>query len=350
MICIVIPAYNPDARLLELVREIEGLCACEVIVVDDGSATASDGVFSTLRREHHTVLHHPRNLGKGAAIKTAFRYILEHRPDVDGCVTADADGQHSPQDIANVAAALADGGGCLVLGTRSFEGRGVPFKSKWGNRITSAVFCLQTGIRHIDTQTGLRGIPPTLLGRCAEIGGDRFDYEMNVLLHLAKECVPLKQIPIQTVYKENNRASFFSPVKDSLRIYGKILSFSLSSLICAVIDVLLFVLFRVVLFPDSADGILFASWTARILSGVCNFCINRQWVFRSTSNVGASAAKYALLFLFNMFASGFATRALSSLGLAEVIAKILVDCALFVLSYAVQKSVVFQGRGGQRGG
>ncbi|MDR1796420.1 MAG: bifunctional glycosyltransferase family 2/GtrA family protein [Clostridiales Family XIII bacterium] len=346
-IVIVIPAYNPDGKLPALVREIAGLYPCAFLIVDDGSAPASGGVFQALEAEGHTVLRHPRNLGKGAAIKTALRHVLGHWPDAAGCVTADADGQHGAADVVKVAAALLQEGG-LVLGARCFEGRGVPFKSKWGNRITSSVFYLQTGIRHIDTQTGLRGIPRELLGRCAEIEGDRFEYEMNVLLQLAKEGVPLRQVPIRTVYAENNRGTSFSPVRDSARIYGKILAFSLSSLVCAAIDVLLFALFRVALFPGGADGILYAAWAARILSGACNFCINRSLVFHGTGSVGASVIKYALLFVFNMLVSGFATRALSSLGLAEVIAKILVDSGLFVLSFFVQKTVVFQGQGGRR--
>jgi glycosyltransferase involved in cell wall biosynthesis len=347
-VVIVIPAYNPDERFPALVREIEALCHCALVVVDDGSDAVSAGVFSALQGEGRTVLRHPRNLGKGAAIKTAFRHILEHLPDAAGCVTADDDGQHRPEDIAKVAAALARGGGYLVLGARDFRCGGVPLRSRFGNRVTSFVFWLQTGLRRVDTQTGLRGIPMELLGRCAEIGGDGFDYEMNVLLHLAKDGVPLRQIPIETVYMEKSRASSFDPIRDSARIYWKILRFGLSSLVCAAIDVSLFALFRAALFPGGADGILFSVWTARMLSGVCNFCINRRLVFRSDGGVGASAMKYAALFAFNMLASGFATRALSGLGLAEVAAKILVDCALFALSFFVQNAVVFRSGGLRR--
>ena len=128
------------------------------------------------------------NQGKGRALKTAFSCLLnEYKPEeISGVVTVDADGQHSPEDPKRVAEALLEEE-ALILGTRNFS-KDTPFKSRYGNHITTAVFALLYGKKIRYTQTGLRGIPYGFLAECLRLEGERFEYEIKMLIDTV--CVP----------------------------------------------------------------------------------------------------------------------------------------------------------------
>jgi len=334
---VVIPALNPDGRLIDLAAELKSE-ALSVIIVNDGSGEDSLSVFSSLTEKGFTVLTHAENLGKGAALKTAFRYIEETYPDAAGCVTADADCQHSPEDIRRVAAEIyGQKRDCLILGTRDFStSRNVPFRSRLGNRITSAVFFLQTGVKCADTQTGLRGIPRKYIPICERITGERYEYEINMLLFFAKERVPFVSLPIKTLYEKKNGGSHFRPLADSFIIYLEIIKFSLSSLFCSLIDLLLFWV------SGKFFGIIISTILARLISGGLNFFLNKRIVFKNFGKKAKPYLLYAALFIFNMFMSGLLTSHISSLGLVKTAAKIIVDSALFVLGFFIQKLIVFR--------
>lgn len=184
-----------------------------VVVVNDGSTRGLD-VFAEIEPLVEKVLVHPVNRGKGAALKTAFSYLGP--TDV---VTADADGQHAIEDIERVARALTESRDALVLGVRSFSGE-VPFRSRFGNWWTRIFFFLLTGLFIRDTQTGLRGIPSTLLNRVASLEGKRYEYEMVMLADAKHHPSRPLQLPIKTIYLDDNAESHFSPLRDTIRIYG----------------------------------------------------------------------------------------------------------------------------------
>jgi glycosyltransferase involved in cell wall biosynthesis len=340
-IAVIIPALNPDEKLVSVVHEIRSLFDPLIVIVNDGSDSATLPFFETLQSDGCIVLRHEVNRGKGAALKTAFRFIADIYPDVMGTVTADADGQHSATDILRIAEAIKENQDCLILGERCFSGEDVPFKSRWGNRITAAVFYLQTGIKGLDTQTGLRGIGKALFGKCLEINGERFEYEMNMLLVLAKNDVPFVRIPIKTVYLEENRSSHFRAVRDSAYIYLQIFKFSMSSLVCAAVDVGLFALFRSFVFHGET-GIMISTITARILSGICNFLINKNVVFKKKNKGAILWIEYGALFIAIMLASGEMTKLFSATGMPEIVAKIITDLILFSVSFIIQKKFIFK--------
>ncbi|MDR1778809.1 MAG: bifunctional glycosyltransferase family 2/GtrA family protein [Clostridiales Family XIII bacterium] len=340
-IAVIIPAYNPSERLVSLVREVKSEMAALVVVVDDGNGPALSPLWRALQDAGCVVLHHGENCGKGAAIKTAVRYLISENSDVTGYVTADADYQHLPRDICAVAQALLKNPHSLVLGVRDFSAESVPFRSRFGNRLSSGIFRFQSGLRLADTQTGLRGVPMQYAHLCARTGGDRFEYEMNMLLAMVKQEVPLVTVPIQTVYGAELPRSNYRTVKDSARIASQLLKYSSSSLLCAGIDVCLFAIVRSLLPGIEIFG---ATVAARIFSGACNFLINRNMVFKSRGHILSDAVKYASLFLLVMCMSGALTTLLSRTALAEVPAKIIADTALFVLSFLTQKLFVFSGR------
>lgn len=224
---VLIPAYQPGEALIESTNRLlnDGYT---VVVVDDGSGVDYRSVFKRLAHSIHLVSH-DTNRGKGAALKTGYRYIRDHFDDFI-IATADADGQHDASDIQKVAKAYKQHPGSLLLGSRTFEDGQVPLRSRFGNILTRKIFSLITKIRITDTQTGLRVFDASLIDFMIGVSGERFEYEMNVLLACSRAHVPIVELPIKTIYENGNNSSHFNPIKDSLTIYGQILKFSSASL------------------------------------------------------------------------------------------------------------------------
>ena len=172
-IVLIIPAYEPDDRLITLLEEIRKDYHGHIVVVNDGSGNEYDKYYEAARRYNCEVIEHFVNMGKGRALKNAFNYCLNTYPDIVGCVTADSDGQHLPVDIYRVMQELYDNRECLIMGCRNFRQEDVPFRSKLGNGFMKGACRFMCGVNTSDTQTGLRGIPAefmalyTTLLRCS---------------------------------------------------------------------------------------------------------------------------------------------------------------------------------------
>jgi putative flippase GtrA len=333
-VVVLVPSYQPDERLVDLVAGLVAVPGLTVLVVDDGSGPAHAGTFAAVSGLGAEVLTHPENLGKGAALKTGFAHVRRHHPG-EPVVCADSDGQHTLLDILRVAAAMDDGAD-LVLGVRRFTGR-VPLRSRLGNRIIAAAFALVTGSRIADTQTGLRGYPHRLLGWLEEIPGDRFEYEFTVLLRASREHLRIAQVEIATVYLRDNASSHFRPLADSVRVLLPLLGYAASSLAGFAVDaLLLFVLYPLL-------GSLAASVVAaRLVSASVNFSLNRQLVFRrSRTALWPAAFRYALL-AGTILVANLALMELLTPVLGLVAAKVLTETALFLGGYVVQSRLVFR--------
>ncbi|MCO1618014.1 glycosyltransferase family 2 protein [Micromonospora tulbaghiae] len=214
---VLVPVYRPGDRLPPLVGDLRAaLPGADVLVVDDGSGPAAAGVLGAARAEGATVLRRRVNRGKGVVLRTGFRYASAHRPGRD-VVCVDADGQHGVTDVCGVAERMRVTG-APTLGVRRFDGE-VPARSRFGNAATRMAFRLATGLDVRDTQTGLRAYPAALLGWLTTVPGDRFEYEMAVLLRLVRAGVPVEQVDIATHYHGDNSGSHFSALADSVRIY-----------------------------------------------------------------------------------------------------------------------------------
>ncbi len=241
-LAVLIPAWQPEERLVALVAELVQAGFGRVVVIDDGSRAACAPVFAAVAAmDRVTVLRHAVNMGKGRGLKTAFNHVLTLDDGLIGVVTADADGQHTPEDIQRVGEALLSSGTRPVLGVRAFSGE-VPLRSRFGNLLTRRVFSFLTGTSITDTQTGLRGLPLGVLPALTALDGERYEYEMTVLAHLCRSGAAPRQVPIATVYLRNNRGSHFHPVWDSVRIYFALVRFHASSLLAAGLGLLLFTL------------------------------------------------------------------------------------------------------------
>ena len=330
-------------NLVRLVREIISVFSPRVVVVNDGSDEKCAHIFEALKSMGCDVLAHSDNRGKGAALKTGIGRALSTYPDACGIVTADADGQHSPRDIHRLAECLNEGAAGIALGARRLDNKQAPLKSRLGNKITSVVFRLKTGIKLSDTQTGLRAIPMRYAPLVLKVRGSRFEYETNMLLFASRMNIPLVTTPIETIYSDDNRSSHFRAVRDSARIYFDIFKFGCSSVICAAVDFGLFVLFSSLVFGRDNSGIIISVVSARIISGACNFLINRFIVFRGKGQ--KAPVKYFLLFLAQMLLSAKLTALLAQGPLMAPAAKLIVDAFLFVLSFIIQRKFIFKREG-----
>jgi dolichol-phosphate mannosyltransferase len=338
---VLIPAYEPNDRLTELVTALASDARVDrIIVVNDGSTANCQPIFDAVSRCPNTlVLTHPVNRGKGAALKTALREAMSAPPDAVA-VTIDADGQHRPDDMFAVLEALTTHREALILGARRFDLSNVPLKSRLGNTITRSITSYLIGQRITDTQTGLRAFHRQHFETLAKIDGDRYEYEMNVLLACGKLGIPLVEVPIETVYLDNNAASHFNPVLDSIRIYKRILRFSASSLISTGADLGLFTLLVYTL--QVADPILWATLLARLVSVNLNFTLNKTLVFKSQAAWTSALIKYYSLAALQMLASyGLVKGVYTLIDQKVVLIKILVDLLLFIISYQIQKRYVF---------
>ncbi len=341
---VIIPVLNPDEKLIALVEQLKQL-DLKTVVINDGSNPECLYIFDILKTWFQCeICTHEKNMGKGAALKTGIEYAALKYPECSGYVTADADGQHAPEDILKVAEMLEESPDALVLGTRDFSGGNIPYKSLFGNRITSFVFLLSTGKRCLDTQTGLRGIPRKFTDACISVAGNRYEYEMNLLLEFGRNGTQFIYVPITTIYLDDNQSSHFHAFKDSAIIYWNILKYSLSSMVSAIIDLSLFTVIVHFLFGAGSGGILAATVIARLISGNVNFLINKHWVFQSLNNQAVEARKYLALFCCQMMSSWLLVTSLSYLPISITFVKILVDTSLFFISYLIQRKYIFHGR------
>ena len=338
---VLIPAYEPNQRLVNLVDTLaRDVRVNRLLVVNDGSSEACQPVFEAVAAfPKAELLVHPVNRGKGAALKTALTAILNAPPD-SIVVTIDADGQHRPEDMFAVVESAVQHPKALVLGVRRFDLKNVPWKSRIGNTLTRSTTSYLIGQRITDTQTGLRAFHQRHFEAMSKIPGDRYEYEMNVLLACGKLGITLVEVPIETVYLDNNAASHFNPVLDSIRIYRRILSFSVSSLVSTGADLGLFSLLVYTL--KVADPILWATLIARIISVNLNFTLNKTLVFKSQAAWSSALVRYYSLAAVQMLASyGLVKGAYALINQKVVLIKIIVDLTLFFISYQIQKRYVF---------
>ncbi len=339
---LVIPAYKPGGEMLKLLEQFRGNEDFLPVVVDDGSGAEYEEVFAAVP-DFAILLRHEVNKGKGAALKTAMRYILSELPDCDLALTADADGQHRHKDICLVNASARSHPGALVLGSRRFEGD-VPFRSRWGNGITRQVFAAASGRKVYDTQTGLRAFDRSAMASFIEIPGDRYEYEINMLLTAVRSGMEIVEEWIETVYLNDNESSHFNPFRDSIKIYACILKFCASSLAAFVIDYVMFLLLSGVTGSLGGElGLLVSTVGARIVSASANFCINRTMVFKGNETLGRSILKYAALAICILAANyGLMHLLTLNLGMNRALAKVLVEAALYAVSFTVQGRVVYR--------
>ena len=379
-ISVILPSLNPNHQMVDVVRGLVAEGFTDIIVVNDGSNEAHLEPFRQVAEfPEVTVLTHEVNKGKGRGLKTAYEFCMANRPDIDGVVTVDGDGQHLPKDIRKCCEALSDHPDEVILGCRDFSRKDVPWKSSVGNNITKFVFRSMCRIKLSDTQTGLRVIPAKYLAFMDGIAGERFEYETRVLLEMKHNKIAFVEVPIETVYMDDNSETHFHPVKDSFKIYKVIfrymfsnalqfLKFSLGSILSFVIDIAVFALLEWLLTDVwHIDGAvnekawygmilvallgsskhMIATVGSRVTSSIFNYCYNHKIVFKDKGR--HTVLKYYILCIIQMIASGWLVTLFINLCHADkvglsVIVKMIVDFCLFLCSYQIQRKWVFAGK------
>lgn len=350
------PAYEPDGKMLALIDDLIDI-GFEVVVVDDGSGEEYATLFCKAENKA-IVLTHESNRGKGAALKTGMKYIYKYMAyneavmtdgglkSISGkdavIVTVDADGQHLPEDALRIVEIAERNRGSLVLGGRAFTGD-VPARSMMGNTITRHVYSLATGVKVGDTQTGLRAFSRDMIPDLLQIDGDRYEYEINMLLWLADEGVPIIEEEIETVYLEGNASSHFDTLRDSFKVYKEIIKFSTSSFTGFLIDYVMFAMLLAITDEAGiASALVISNVGARVVSATANYAINRSFVFRSKARVVTSALQYFLLAIIILTGNTIVLSALTtSFGINSMIAKVMTEILFFFISWTVQKYVIF---------
>ncbi len=367
-IAVLIPALDPGRDLIEYCDRLIASGIETLILVDDGSDSEHATVFKELS-DRCLVLTHPHNLGKGRALKDAFKLIMSGAlTDTVSCdesdlskwepylkqikviVTADSDGQHAVEDVLAVGREALSHGDALVLGARDFDNENVPFKSRNGNKITRRLFKLLHRLELVDTQTGLRGIPVSILDRLIKGKGNRFEYELDMLVIAARTHIPVVEVPIETIYENNNEQTHFRAVRDSIAVYrilfGTFFKYLIASLSSFVVDILFFRMFLAMFSGLSeATAIMFATAGARVVSSIYNFLMNKTVVFlKEGKNIQTAAGYYTLCICQTAASAGLVILLHRFLPLEETYVKVIVDSLLFCISYQIQKHIVFASR------
>ena len=322
-VMLLIPAYKPDEALVSLDGALREAGFSRIIVVNDG--TPEKALFDHLASRGATVLPHETNRGKGAALKTGFSYILnDGSAGASVIITLDADGQHVPEDVVNVAQAAIARPESLVLGARRF-GPDIPLRSRFGNIMTRVILDLSDGVRLQDTQTGLRAYPRALAQAAVGLGANRYGFELDVIRLAQRHNIPITEVPIKTVYIDGNQSSHFRPVLDSARIYARFGRYLAVLVLAALLDVLAFMTLL-----TAGNGVIASILIARALStALYYFGVKfpaRGWRPGASGRFFLHAGAIGLL-------SALAVALAAALGAEPLLAiKVVADLALFFLA------------------
>lgn len=337
-----IPAYKPTEEVINITKTlIEAKVFEKIYCVDDGSGKNYEEIFNSLNDLGVIILRHAINMGKGMALKTGFNIILSNHPTTCGIVTLDADGQHLPKDVIKVALSLNKYNNYLILGCRSFDKKDIPLRSKFGNILTKGVFSIIAGSKVTDTQTGLRGIPTILIPKLLKLKTRSYDFELDMLICAKESRIKYKEIPITTVYEDNNPTSNFNPLTDSFKIYFVFLRYIWVGLISFIIDFVSFLIFlHIFLLP-----VTYANISARAISSIINFLLNRKFVFKSKANILIEYFKYITLVIYiaivNTSIVYFIYNYVSKFSVGV---KLIAEIATFLVTFILARNFVFKDK------
>ena len=337
---VVIPAFQPGPVLIAIVATLTEACA--IVVVDDGSGPQYSGVFDSIAAHPRvTLIRHAANRGKGAALKSGIAFVLAHFTQTFGIVTADADGQHEPDDILAMCRRFEESPDHLILGVRDFRGP-VPWRSRLGNQATCSILRIVMGQTFQDTQTGLRAIPRSLLQHLLNIPATGYEFELEMLIAAKHRQVPVSEMPIRTIYRPGNAESHFRPVRDSLRIYFVLLRFSFIALLTAAIDNVIFWAVLAGGASSMQSPMMQSQIAARAIAGCFNYLSVRRLAFLSDEPHAVVLPRYLLLLATHTLLSYQAIRFLNHHYLLNLFwAKILTESVLFFANFVIQRDVVF---------
>lgn len=326
---VLIPAYEPENNFIDLVKKIS-TTDFKIIVIDDGSGKKYKHIFDNISK-YAKVISYSTNRGKGYALKKGFSYIKDNYSEYI-VVTMDCDGQHKIKDAIKLFDCCANEPKTLFLGKR-IRSKKTPIRSRIGNSITRFIYRLTTGLDVYDTQTGLRAFSDEIMSFMLDVDGDRYDYEMNVLLYCSKQKIKIKEIEIETIYIDNNSNSHFNTIKDSFIVYRQIIKFSSSSLFSFGVDYLLYTLLIIL-----TCSLILSNVGARIISVIFNYIINKNVIFKREKMGYKSVVEYSFLVIFILVVNTLILDFfVNKLLINALLAKLFVEIILFILGHFLNK-------------
>lgn len=215
----IVPCYNAGDRIRNVVERTLAVLD-RIIVVNDGS---TDGCIQSLDALPAEIISFEKNRGKGHAILAGLKRALDY-PECSACCLLDADGQHDPSEIPRLFERMRETEADLVIGARDLTVGRVPWRSRFGNRVTVWVTARLLGARLPDTQSGFRMVSRRFVQEVLEsVAGGRYETEMEIIIRALRGGFGMESVPITTIYEAGNRSSHFRKIRDSLRIYGRLI-------------------------------------------------------------------------------------------------------------------------------
>lgn len=337
---VIITIYKKDRKTIELCSKLCELGAEHIVVVNDGLNTG-DEYFNELISLGCHIVTLEKGSGKGTCIKAGAKYAYENIFNLTGFITADADGEHTAEDIMKISRALYMRPDNLILGKRDTAKSKMSVGHRIGHKAASAYFKVITGVKCKDTTTGLRGIPATLYDIVINTKGKRFEYEMNFLTKCADLKIPFYNVNIVTVEQPDSESNY-RLIKDTFLIYKTPLKFATASVGCTAVDLILFTIFTYILPASLHWNVALATLMARVVSGSMNFMINRRVIFENNNKAKNQVLKFFILFFCIMCASTIFVSLLSFIPVPATIIKAIVDLLLWEVNYTVQRKWVFK--------
>ena len=208
---VIVPTYNNHKTLKRVLDSVLEHTS-DIIIVNDGCTDTTAEILN--QYPHLVVVHHPKNLGKGLALRNGFKKAIAL--GYDYVITIDSEGQHFASDIPDFIKEYETNGPALLIGSRNMTQEGVPKKSSFGNKFSNFWFWFETTIKLEDTQSGFRLYPLHLIPK--KYFTNKFEFEIEVIVRSAWKGIAVKNIPIKVLYNPLERVSHFRPFKDFTRI------------------------------------------------------------------------------------------------------------------------------------
>ncbi len=353
---VVITADKPDKRIFEAVEALKGE-GTRFVIIDEGGGFEYAPVFMRLLEEYPdcvTVLHSGAPIGRGHALKTAFRHILNDHAPGECVLTLDHDLEKPPAAAKAVLREWESFRESIVIGSFRYTGK-IPFGRDFGMKLRRSVFAVTSGARIYDIESGLRAFSADLIPELLDIKGESFDHETAILLYAQKRRIELREVEFETPYHTPPVKRTF---RDSWLIYRMIFAFMLTSFSCSVIDYITVLtsnaLLRklpsavikgaataaIPLFGMMFDTKLIALVIGRFIGSTCNFLLNRKVVFKSTG--WFSMVKYFTLVICLLAANYLLIRLITGEnGIPLWLAQPIVQTVLYPLNFLLQRKWVF---------
>ncbi len=211
--CVIIPTYNNDFTLTAIINDVLAYTS-DIIVVDDGSTDSTSEILKSFPHIH-TVSYSP-NVGKGYALRKAFKYALDH--NYLYAITIDSDGQHFAKDIPAFLQKLHQEPNAIIIGARNMNQASIPGKSSFGHKFSNFWFWFETGFEVPDTQSGFR-LYPLFLFRNSTFYTVKYEFEVEIIVRASWSGIKIDSVPVEVYYApKETRVSHFRPFQDFSRV------------------------------------------------------------------------------------------------------------------------------------